>query len=167
MLNLYMDKDNRKFVYTAIGQKAYLVNNPKEGEVWRFETEEVHDVKTSIIVPWSEFAESKVYDFSNAFDEPIKTQGYHDTDGLYKNDEEIDFNVDIKMQDAVNHPSHYTNGKIECIDAIESAVTGLNGFESYCIGNAIKYLFRWKNKGGTVDLEKSVWYINKVLEKNK
>lgn len=40
--------------------------------------------------------------------------------------------------DEVNHPSHYTNGDIECIDAIRAAL-GKEGFIAYCRGNAIKY----------------------------
>lgn len=66
--------------------------------------------------------------------------------------------------DKVNHPSHYTTGKIECIDAIESAAEGLDGFEGYCIGNAMKYLWRWKKKGGIEDLQKSDWYIRRLIE---
>ena len=64
--------------------------------------------------------------------------------------------------DVVNKPQHY-QGKVECIDAIESAVQGLEGMEAMCTGNAIKYLYRWKKKGGRVDLEKSKWYIERLL----
>lgn len=64
----------------------------------------------------------------------------------------------------VNHPKHYNTGGVECIDGIEAACTGLSGFEGFCTGNAIKYLWRWKNKGGKEDLEKSKWYIDKLLE---
>ena len=44
----------------------------------------------------------------------------------------------------VDHPAHYNAGKIECIDAIEEAVKGLEGDEAFATGNAIKYLWRWK-----------------------
>lgn len=69
--------------------------------------------------------------------------------------------------DAVNHPSHYTAGKVECIDALESATTGLQGIEAVCTANAIKYLWRWKRKNGVQDLQKAVWYINHLIEKAK
>lgn len=69
------------------------------------------------------------------------------------------------MNDIVNHPSHYTEGKVECIDALESATIGLSGIEAVCTGNAIKYLWRWKHKNGKQDLQKAVWYINKLMEK--
>lgn len=65
----------------------------------------------------------------------------------------------------VDHPAHYTAGKVECIDAIEAATGGLTGIEAVCTGNAIKYLWRWKLKGGKQDLEKARWYINKMIDK--
>lgn len=73
------------------------------------------------------------------------------------------------MNDSVNRPSHYTSGIIECIDAIESAL-GLSGFMDYCQGNAMKYLWRWRKKGGIEDLKKAGWYIErmvKTLEKER
>lgn len=68
-------------------------------------------------------------------------------------------------QDEVNRPAHYQSRKgIETIDAIEAACEDLSGFEGYCTGNALKYLFRWQKKGGKKDLEKSRWYINRLLK---
>lgn len=72
-----------------------------------------------------------------------------------------------KCVDAVNHPSHYNAGKIECIEALESATAGLCGIEAICTANAIKYLWRWKLKNGVQDLEKAKWYIDKLIEKQK
>ena len=66
------------------------------------------------------------------------------------------------MFDAVNKPKHY-QGKVECIDAIESAIQGLTGMQAMCTGNAIKYLYRWKQKGGIEDLRKSMWYIQRMI----
>jgi hypothetical protein len=71
------------------------------------------------------------------------------------------------MSDMVNHPSHYTSGKIECIDALESATEGLTGIEAVCTANAIKYLWRWKQKNGAEDLRKAKWYIDKLIEKQE
>ena len=65
-------------------------------------------------------------------------------------------------KDPINHPDHY-QGKVECIDAIESATENLTGIEAVCTANAIKYLWRWKKKGGKEDLEKACGYINKLL----
>jgi len=68
------------------------------------------------------------------------------------------------VADNVNHPSHYTNGKVECIDALESATDGLAGIEAVCTANAIKYLWRWKYKNGIEDLKKAQWYIDRLIK---
>ncbi len=68
------------------------------------------------------------------------------------------------MTDLVNHPSHYTQGKVECIDALEAATVNLKGLDAVCTANAIKYLWRWNEKDGVRDLRKAIWYINKLLE---
>ena len=66
--------------------------------------------------------------------------------------------------DKVNHPSHYTGGKVECIDALEAATKDLIGIQAVCTANAIKYLWRWKKKNGREDLEKAKWYIDRLLK---
>lgn len=66
-------------------------------------------------------------------------------------------------KDMVNHPPHY-EGKVECIDALESATAGLEGIEAVDTANAIKYLWRWKKKNGKEDLKKAIWYINHLLQ---
>lgn len=71
------------------------------------------------------------------------------------------------MADMVNHPSHYTQGGIECIDALEAATINLKGIEAVCTANAIKYLWRWKEKGGIEDLEKSKWYIDRLIKRQE
>lgn len=73
-------------------------------------------------------------------------------------------NVELMKIDNVNSPAHYCKGGIECIDAIKSATVGLQGVEGYCIGNAIKYLWRWKFKNGVEDLKKARWYINRTIQ---
>ena len=73
-------------------------------------------------------------------------------------------------KDNVNHPSHYTNGKYECIDILEDITKDLTGLEAVCTANAVKYLWRWKFKNGVEDLKKANWSINKLIEtveKNK
>jgi hypothetical protein len=64
--------------------------------------------------------------------------------------------------DNVNHPAHYNQGGIECIDAIKAA-TG-SGFIKYCTGNVIKYLWRYDNKGGVEDLKKAAWYLDRAIK---
>jgi hypothetical protein len=65
--------------------------------------------------------------------------------------------------DNVNHPAHYTSGSIECIEAIESALTP-EEFRGYVKGNAIKYVWRCNFKGGNESLAKAQWYLNRLLK---
>lgn len=67
--------------------------------------------------------------------------------------------------DDVNNPVHYTSGGVECIDALEAATVNLKGIEAVDTANAIKYLWRWKQKNGVEDLKKAIWYINHLIEK--
>lgn len=66
------------------------------------------------------------------------------------------------MTDKIN-PSHYQRDGMECIDAIKAAVQNLSGAEAYCTGSAIKYLWRWKEKGGKDDLNKAIWFIRDMI----
>jgi hypothetical protein len=65
--------------------------------------------------------------------------------------------------DNVNHPSHYTQGSIECIDAIAEATKFLRGIEATDTGNILKYMWRWNNKNGLEDLRKARWYLNHLI----
>ncbi len=69
----------------------------------------------------------------------------------------------VKPVDMVNHPSHYTQGNIECIDAIAEATKFLRGIEATDTGNIIKYMWRWNNKNGLEDLRKARWYLNHLI----
>ena len=65
------------------------------------------------------------------------------------------------VNDAVNHPAHYTSGKIEVIDFIEDQQF------PYHLGNAVKYISRAGKKDPakpTEDLKKAVWYINRYID---
>jgi hypothetical protein len=61
----------------------------------------------------------------------------------------------------VNHPPHYTNhpSGIECIDVVE--------WMNFCLGNAIKYIWRADLKNGIEDLEKARWYLDREIERRK
>lgn len=72
--------------------------------------------------------------------------------------------------DMVNHPSHYTQGGIECIDAITAATVGKTGIEAVCVANVVKYLWRYEEKNGLEDVKKARWYLERLineLEGNK
>ena len=67
------------------------------------------------------------------------------------------------MTDNVEHPKHYTNGNIECIDAMISAF-GKEAVMIYCRVNAFKYIWRSDLKGRIEDIQKAAWYLKKYLE---
>lgn len=69
----------------------------------------------------------------------------------------------IKTSDPVNHPTHYTKGGVECIDAIRASMTD-EAFAGYCKGNVMKYIFRYENKGGVEDLNKAAVYLKWLVE---
>lgn len=67
----------------------------------------------------------------------------------------------IAAPDPVNHPSHYTDGKIEVIDYIEDKKLG------FCLGNAVKYISRAGKKDPTKeveDLRKALWYVERRIK---
>ena len=66
------------------------------------------------------------------------------------------------MKDNIN-PDHYKNQtSLECIEAMIIAF-GYQKTIDFCLLNAWKYIWRWKNKNGTEDLDKANWYIERGL----
>lgn len=86
-----------------------------------------------------------------------------DIDEAMFSDEERHFDPTpvITPDDPVNHPSHYTQGKIECIDFITDKKL------NFCRGNAVKYIVRAGLKDPSKeieDLKKAVFYINREIQ---
>ena len=67
------------------------------------------------------------------------------------------------LPDTVNHPPHYTEGGIECIEAIEAALT-TEEFRGYCKANCLKYIWRERHKGETESLKKARWYLDRLIQ---
>ena len=65
--------------------------------------------------------------------------------------------------DLVNHPPHYTQGGIECIDAIRASMSK-EQFLGYCKGNSLKHQWRYEAKGGVEDLKKAKWYLDRMIQ---
>ena len=65
------------------------------------------------------------------------------------------------VKDNIN-PDHYKSStSLECIEAME-IVFGKEAVYNFCMCNAWKYIWRWKNKNGSEDLDKASWYLNKA-----
>lgn len=63
----------------------------------------------------------------------------------------------------IEHPNHYCQGGIECIKAIEASMSP-EGFQDYCKGNVMKYIWRWREKNGLEDLKKAQVYLGWMIE---
>ncbi len=61
------------------------------------------------------------------------------------------------------NPKYYKKGTVECIDAIESAIYGLDGRSGFLAGQVIKYIYRFHDKNGVEDLEKARWYLDRLI----
>ena len=69
--------------------------------------------------------------------------------------------------DMVNNPSHYQSAtKALDIDAITCmrAAFGDENVKAFCLGNALKYVYRSSSKGQNTDINKAIWYLQKFLE---
>lgn len=70
----------------------------------------------------------------------------------------------IKKEDVVNHPNHYTDGKIEVINFIEDKKLNFHR------GNAVKYISRAGKKckdKEIEDLNKAIWYLKREIKRLK
>ena len=66
--------------------------------------------------------------------------------------------------DNVNNPVHYTQGEIECIDAIKASMSA-EAFRGFLKGNVIKYAWRYMDKGKPAeDLKKAEWYLKRLIK---
>lgn len=93
---------------------------------------------------------------------------------LYEDGKEHDYDiVDIipkeqamteQTEDKVNHPSHYTSGGIECIEAIKASMSK-DEYKGYLKGNVLKYIWRYKNKNNPIeDLKKAKVYLEWLIK---
>jgi len=63
------------------------------------------------------------------------------------------------------HPAHYNQGKIECIEAIKSALTP-EEYRGFLKGNILKYVWRERHKGGIESLQKAQVYLGWLLDED-
>lgn len=71
----------------------------------------------------------------------------------------------MTKDDPVDHPSHYTSGGIECIDAIASALScHKDPMAAWLTGQIMKYIWRWPLKNGLEDLKKARFYLDRLIK---
>lgn len=69
---------------------------------------------------------------------------------------------DEPQVDVINAPPHYTQGGIECIDAIQAALSP-EEFRGFLRANVMKYIWRMNHKGGMEDVRKAEWYLRRLI----
>tara|TARA_R110002020_G_scaffold307743_1_gene523505 strand:- start:236 stop:547 length:312 start_codon:yes stop_codon:yes gene_type:complete len=69
--------------------------------------------------------------------------------------------------DPVNHPVHYNSSGIECIEAIEAMTENMLGATAPHAANVLKYLWRHEYKNGLEDIDKAIWYLNRLKNRYK
>ena len=70
---------------------------------------------------------------------------------------------EVEDDDNVDHPEHYTQGDVECFDALKSALDE-SELRGYLKGNILKYVWREQHKNGLEDLKKAAWYLEQLIE---
>ena len=101
--------------------------------------------------------------------EYVKTPTYAEEQLEHALKKEAEKTMQEQKPDMVNHPPHYTQGNIECIEAISYINNKLHteGYEGYCLGNFIKYIWRCNFKNGWEDIDKAIFYLNELLTEQK
>ena len=71
--------------------------------------------------------------------------------------------------DPVNHPSHYTHGGIECLDALNAMMQGYKTADTGALAwQVVKYIWRAPLKGNMPqDLDKAKFYLCRLIAKAK
>ena len=69
--------------------------------------------------------------------------------------------------DQVNNPVHYNHSNIECIEAIEAMTENMSGHIAPHAANVLKYLWRHEYKNGLEDIDKAIWYLNRLKKRYK
>lgn len=87
----------------------------------------------------------------------LQPNGYSD---LWEEEKEV-----LSEETNPIRPNHYKSCSIECIDAMILAF-GVEAVAEFCIINAFKYIWRYKDKNGLEDLNKAEWYIGMSAELN-
>lgn len=70
------------------------------------------------------------------------------------------------MKDSPTWYQSRSGDNVDCMRAIKSMLTD-DQFEGFCLGCAMKYIWRWQDKGGKNDIRKAIDYLTKVVESSQ
>ncbi len=145
-------KEKENILYDYCNNKIFTCTDCPLSKKYDEETDEYTDTYACVFDEMSDNMLNKVYNWYKELDP-----------AACENAEDICCNKESNV-DMVNHPSHYTQGGIECIDALKAATVSKTGIEAVCTANAIKYLWRYEEKNGIEDVKKARWYIDRLIK---
>lgn len=145
-------KEKETILYNYCDNKTFNCTECPLSKKYDKETDEYTDTYACVFDEMSDNMLNKCYNWYKE----LKLTAYENAEAKYCGKE---LNADM-----VNHPSHYTQGGIECIDALKAATVSKTGIEAVCTANAIKYLWRYEEKNGIEDVKKARWYIDRLIE---
>ena len=145
-------KEKEIILYNYCDNKTFNCTECPLSKKYDKETDEYTDTYACVFDEMSDNMLNKVYNWYKELDQAACENAEDSCCGK-------ESNVDM-----VNHPSHYTQGGIECIDALKAATVSKTGIEAVCTANAIKYLWRYEEKNGIEDVKKARWYIDRLIK---
>jgi len=135
----------------------------ESGATWGDEEEGLVEAAPSFLFPESHSRSSLCLRYSDENDGMTFAEKMGVNDYSLGEDVEKAFMDALDRVDNVHSPSHYRSGSIECIEAIEEALTE-DEMRGYFKGNCLKYLWRERYKNGTEDLQKAYWYLGRLID---
>jgi len=96
-------------------------------------------------------------------DDGVCGECYEDVGNLLEQLGRKELAMKTAANDNVNNPSHYGQGRIECIEYIKDFLTD-EEYIGYLRGNIAKYQHRWRYKNGLEDLKKANWYLQALIQ---
>ena len=161
MTNKFMVSVTSEEQFYAVAQ--FAVPNSYVGDM--YDTYEADSVVIVDVDKWFYVNFERALKFKEEFGYPISFEEFEmryletvPTGKFMKHDDEVK-----AVSDMINHPSHYKQFSREVIDTMQGMSTP-EEFKGYLKLNAIKYISRYQGKNGVEDLDKAVWYINKLKE---
>ena len=145
-------KEKETILYNYCDDKTFNCTECPLSKKYDKETDEYTDTYACVFDEMSDTMLNKCYNWYKELD-PVACENAESECCSKKSD-----------ADMVNHPSHYTQGGIECIDALKAATVSKTGIEAVCTANAIKYLWSYEKKNGVEDVKKARWYIDRLIE---
>ena len=144
-------KEKEIILYNYCDNKTFNCTECPLSKKYDKETDEFTDQYTCVFHEMSDDMLNKCYNWYKELDQ-----------ASCENDEDNCCGKEPNV-DMVNHPAHYTQGGIECIDALKAATVSKTGIEAVCTANVIKYLWRYEEKNGIEDVKKARWYIDRLI----